>query len=683
VDQPAKLLIGENEQRIFAGLEVIRTQLRARRAYQEGFAKLNAVRVRTSSPPHECIARLVHCGRAEMVISLNWDTLLEVGYQRLYGSSLPGGCLHKPHGDAAHPEKTWVLPHEKGTIPDALAAQLQSLAMERPRVLLIVGYSERDEEVVNKIVRPLENRWRVIRIGPAATGKGTIQGSAAEIIPELVRVMNLPMEIPGWEYVSFLVQRDLSAAFRGQKLGPADVQACPRLPEVEIVTRLLKQRHSVGLTGRSGSGKSITAYQVADNLVKEGWEVLRLRDLERKEDELIMGVHALPRRTVLLLEDADRLDPNIILHLNEIVSPQLMVLSLAVSEQPGITALVSINEKQAVAEIAQCLRRRREETFEAVKALDNRVGDGFLDTSIEMRIDEAAESETPWQFMFVLTGGWRRTRAEVQWLEKKRRIDLLLVAIAVRQIVTLDSEVSQEWLKEAARSFDENEEWMLSGLQFLRERRLILGEKRFRCPHARFAAAVLSVLCEKPDSKDWSRLMALFRAAFVFGPPPLRGVSWLLHDLRMTDGWSNKIAGALIDKDLLDHLETRSFAAISAVDRRDALFALTALLDWHPGICARLASHRKELSKWLTEANAEYGAAFADFLNQLGQRDSKLAKNVMDGSNPKRMARSASETSIENAARWGRLLDESWHADPRWKRQLAASLNVSSLRQLL
>jgi hypothetical protein len=300
-----------------------------------------------------------------------------------------------------------------------------------------------------------------------------------------------------------------------------------------------------------------------------------------------------------------------------------------------------------------------------------------------MRIDEAAESETPWQFMFVLTGGWRRTRPEVQWLEKKRRIDLLLVAIAVRQIVTLDSEVSQEWLKEAARSFDENEEWMLSGLQFLRERRLILGEKRFRCPHARFAAAVLSVLCEKPDSKDWPRLMALFRAAFVFGPPPLRGVSWLLHDLRMTDGWSNKIAGALIDKDLLDHLETRSFAAISAVDRRDALFALTALLDWHPGICARLASHRKELSKWLTEANAEYGAAFADFLNQLGQRDSKLAKNVMDGSNPKRMARSASETSIENAARWGRLLDESWHADPRWKRQLAASLNVSSLRQLL
>src|SRR5581483_11363583 len=98
----------------------------------------------------------VHCGRAEMVISLNWDTLLEVSYQRLYGSSLPGGCMHKPHGDAAHSEKSWVLPHEKGTIPDQLAAQLQSLATERPRVLLIVGYSERDEEVVNKIVRPLE-----------------------------------------------------------------------------------------------------------------------------------------------------------------------------------------------------------------------------------------------------------------------------------------------------------------------------------------------------------------------------------------------------------------------------------------------------------------------------------------------------------------------------------------------
>jgi hypothetical protein len=681
VDQPAKMLIGENERRIVAGLEVIRTQLRARRAFQEGFAKLNEIRVKTASPSHECIARLVHCGRVEIVISLNWDTLLEVSYQRLYGTLPPEGSLHKPHGDAAYPENSWVLPHEKGTISDALVAQLHSLALERPRVLLIVGYSERDDEVVNKIVRPLENRWRVIRIGPAAGGEGVIQGSASEILPELVRVMNLPSEILGWEYVSFLFQRDLSAALRGQKLGPADVQACPRLPEVQVVTRLLRQRHIVWLVGKSGSGKSITAYQVAENLVREGWETLRLKDLDRSDNELIMSVCALPRRTLLLLDDVERLDRNLILRLHEIASPQLLALFVALSEQAGRTALVTINEKRAVAEIAQCLRHRRAETLETVKALDNRVGEGYLDTSIELRIDEAAESDTPWQFMFVLTGGWRRTHGELEWLEKKGRSDLLLAAIAVSQIVNLDSEVSQEWLKEAARSLERNEAWIPSALRSLRERRLILGENTFRCPHNRFAAAVLSVFCKKDNSEEWPRLIALFRAAFVFGPPPLRGISWLLHDLGLTEGWPKMRGGALMDNDLLTKIVTRCFSAANPADRRDALFALTALLNWHPDVCARLASHQSELSGWLTEAHAEYAASFANFLNQLSQRDPKLARHVMDDSDPQRIAWSASETPVENAALWGRLLEESWHSDARWKRKLSANLNVSSLRK--
>jgi hypothetical protein len=36
------------------------------------------------------------------------------------------------------------------------------------------GYSERDDLVVERLIRPLTDRWRVFRISPTATGEGPI-----------------------------------------------------------------------------------------------------------------------------------------------------------------------------------------------------------------------------------------------------------------------------------------------------------------------------------------------------------------------------------------------------------------------------------------------------------------------------------------------------------------------------
>src|SRR5258706_11427369 len=84
-DQPAKALIGTDQKVSKIGLEVIRTHGLARRAYQEGFSRLNASRVMTPSPCHDCLAELFHRGFIEMIVSLNWDTLFETSYQRIYG----------------------------------------------------------------------------------------------------------------------------------------------------------------------------------------------------------------------------------------------------------------------------------------------------------------------------------------------------------------------------------------------------------------------------------------------------------------------------------------------------------------------------------------------------------------------------------------------------------------------
>ena len=78
----------------------------ARARFQSQFATIDRDRSAAPSKAHEALARLIHAGVVETVVSLNWDTALERAYERLYGASLPAGVLLKPHGDAADPESS-------------------------------------------------------------------------------------------------------------------------------------------------------------------------------------------------------------------------------------------------------------------------------------------------------------------------------------------------------------------------------------------------------------------------------------------------------------------------------------------------------------------------------------------------------------------------------------------------
>ena len=77
---------------------------------------------------------------------------------------------------------------------------------------------------------------------------------------------------------------ELGRALAGERLGPKDVTACPRLPEVNTVGRQLAVINSAIIVGASGCGKSITAYQSAYDLHQGGWEVLRLVDPRRSPE---------------------------------------------------------------------------------------------------------------------------------------------------------------------------------------------------------------------------------------------------------------------------------------------------------------------------------------------------------------------------------------------------------------
>jgi hypothetical protein len=688
----AKILVGDNPVQTSYALEAIASNPKAWIKFQSSFKKLNDERIRKPSIAHDVISELLHRRIIKIVISLNWDTLLESSYHRRYGSFLEVGkeWLKKPHGDAAVPDIKWIFPHEKGYIPEDILQEIGSLAKDYPRILLIVGYSESDEEVFSKLIRPLSDHWRIIRIGPNAKEELDISLSSEDAFPILHSKLNLGPEVPGWEYVNFDNQHDLGPALLGRGLGPADVESCPRLPEVDIVKRQVEVAKSAMIVGDSGCGKSLIAYQTAYDLMKDGWEILRLVDAGQSREKIINPIIKLPRKSVLIIDNAQQLEGQIIVNLLEKASNDLVIIIIISTIEYVKHLSINCNEIQvasdrAVSVIADAFRNRLDEVAKIVQKLDDDIGDGYSDTSLESRISEASESHPekkniPWQFNFVLTGGWRRAKDEIINLRESERFDLLLAAIASRQFVLQDADVSFGWLEVACSIYEKDDEWLYRGIQLLKRRRLIVGDTNLRLPHLKFSGIVLNIVYSERNDIYWEKLVELFKRALLYESPPLPGINWLLSAVR----FSKALRYEIMDSDTWTTITNRCWKAWgSDEDKGNAAFVLNTLIEWYPKHVESLISKSELLGKWVEDVNANSAAGLGWWLNYLGQKDHTLTECIIGHADPMVIADSLSKASSSEIQVWGHFLGRlAFAASREWLSKLNAAFDIKALREI-
>ena len=81
----------------------------------------------------------------------------------------------------------------------------------------------------------------------------------------------------------------------------------------------------------------------------------------------------------------------------------------------------------------------------------------------------------------------------------------------------------------------------------------------------------------QPDR--WDKMLGVVRLA-LHGDPALRGIAWLLHELRLVDAFRFSRHNSIINDELLNEILSRCYASDSMEQRRDACFALGALLGW-------------------------------------------------------------------------------------------------------
>lgn len=448
-----------------------------------------------------------------------------------------------------------------------------------------------------------------------------------------------------WEMVTFDGDRGLGPALMGYSLGPSDATACPRLTEVSTVITQLKIAYSARLIGEPGTGKSICLYQAAKEMTAEGFEVLRLFD---PQAAIIALEAALPgKRRLYLIDDAHLLKPQILSRIEDQADPASLVLSTHNAvEHVSHRGAITLDVKRAVKTIATALRTDMCKTLEAVRLADDHVGERMLDTALDKRLDHAEKvADRPWQFCFVLGGGWRRSRQATD-SARSANADLILAAVAMRQLASRDARALPDEIAEVCERAGIETETVDQGLEWLRKQRLIIDAGDCRTPHQRFASVVLKRILEGQDKDGREKVATMIESIMLDPEFTFAGLQVLLHELRFGSGdysWKR-----LLGQPVVKAVVARCWAAEGS-DRGFAALALSDLWDFADGGAAAVVGpHVSTLANWITTpSDGAYG--FGHILNNLAQQDREFAEKAIAGADPIAIATAYSNANPDTA----------------------------------
>ena len=448
-----------------------------------------------------------------------------------------------------------------------------------------------------------------------------------------------------WKKITFEDDRGLGPALLGRPLGPSDATACPRLFEADTLASQLTIGFSARLRGEPGAGKSICSYQVARDYASEGYEVYRLSD---PQSENIDPPPPKPTKRFLFIDNAHLMAPEELNRLEEDAGPNLAVLSThnAIEQADSERGSVTLNARRAVRTIASALRADLPRTLASVRIADDRVGERQKDEDLNFRIDHAEKtSDRPWQFCFILGGGWRRSRQAAE-AAHNAGADFALAAVAIRQLASRDAIARLEDIAPIAEIADISEETLERHLRWLEHERLILGLRDCRTPHQRFAAVTLNQVLASQDTVSRQHVGRMIDAVLVDPQYPLIGLQALLHELRFGIGefrWSR-----LAKRSAIETLATRCWQ-VQGKDRGFAALVISELWKFiDDGLCIVIDPYAETLSRWIS--NPDDGAyGFAHLLNDLSHEEKATAEAIVGGVDPTPVACACSNVSVESA----------------------------------
>jgi hypothetical protein len=486
-----------------------------------------------------------------------------------------------------------------------------------------------------------------------------------------------------WLPVTFDDSRDLGPAIMGRPLGPADAASCPRLAEVDSLLHALRSAYSARLVGYPGAGKSVCAYQVALELVKDGWKVFRLRDPKIDDPEFTSsGVDA---RTLFLIDDAHLMLETRLKSAEERTNSSALLLSTHTisGEFANVRGAVTIDSRRAVRTIAAELRANLAETLRLVHIADSMVGEGAGDEPIERRLEDAEnKADHPWQFCFILGGGWRRASSAAD-NARLASADIVLACAAIIQIASRDAKASRSVIFDCLRSANADVARIESSLAWLVAQRLLLASTDLRCPHQRFASVVLTRILRGQNEEGRRAIGRILESIVSNRSYPLAGLYSLVHEIRFGGSHHGEWI-RLLPPESLQNLASRCWESSSPMERNLACLVATELdayiPDWRSSV---LRSQVPLLAAWISDPATPSGFGLGRLLNHLRNVDSDLLHAVISATSPSSVAAAVSSMTVEGTYSLAEMLAGMGNTQSTdWAASFSGALNRKKLLEL-
>jgi hypothetical protein len=406
---------------------------------------------------------------------------------------------------------------------------------------------------------------------------------------------------PVWLPVRFAPARDMKPALMGRPLGPADAVSCPRLFESRTLIDELGRGYFTRLVGEAGAGKSICTYQTAHHFATQGWRVLMLADPSVSQIDL---EHPPSSKTLYLIDDAHLVAPWALGRAESQANEDALLLSThnSVEQSAARHGSIILDAKRAVHTIATELRKMLPDTIRLVREIDDRISDDPYHESIEGRLDQAERAERPWQFCFILGGGWRRAKMLID-SARAADADIILAIAGVRQIASRDARCSRESLVTLIDGIPLPNVDLDKATSWLVAQRLLISKEDLRTPHQRFAAVALLEALKGQTEAGQGSIWEACRRLFQDSNLPIPGLRTLLYELNFNGGyyWHSRI-----QRDWLDAMEARCWTANEA-DRPIAILALSEILSRQSGWPKALSEeHRSTIVGWLSRPTVHF-----------------------------------------------------------------------------
>lgn len=519
----------------------------------------------------------------------------------------------------------------------------------------------------------------------ASSGSPFGRRDFVELLKTWIKNVETPSDLR-WELVDFSHQRGIENAIAGKRLGPADVNQCPTFTICWQVVTELERSHWYSIAGQQGCGKSITAWQAAKKFHDRGYSVWRPH-YNAKGDELLKHL-PMASPSLLVIDDAQQFGAGFVDRLSERSCEKLKVIftnTLADIVTPNPSC---ISPASCVDELKSNILTRRDEILPIVQRFDDEISDRYMGASFEWRIDDCARQKTPWEFFWVLRGGWRTARAEYEGLKQVPNANALVTAIAIRQISSCDAGISGKIISRISGELGLTGDEVDKAISHLASLGLVLiSDDIFRTKHISYAHRIIQTSLNIKNQETWPCVIDMLVATVLDDNTSLQGVCWVLNAIQLIDAvrFSQRKKLRPVLEPLMNRCRREWRQTEWAVGCVSILFRLfefpidemlaekELLLEWFTAGTGRIARFSSEIANHLICGSDKKGCPeTVDF-----------AKTLFEQIDLIRLVDLANNVTLDDFYSFGEILNRLAYYHPPWSETFLAQFNWSRALKII